>query len=218
MIRSTQLSNSDKNQQKSLHTSHLRTSHSTGVGDHGRWSTRRIAMYALLTALSMALSLISLPLIPAAPFLKYDPSGIVVLLASLLYGPTATFCVGILGFLPHFLTNPIGAIINVCITLTFALPVAFAARKQRKTMSTKQADKPLAYRTLVTWLTIGAVLAVVVALVLNVFATPLYAKMTVQQVAVMILPILLPFNLLKCVIDVCCTVVLYKPIRSLLTR
>lgn len=39
--------------------------HSTGVADSGRWSTKRIAMYALFVALSMAVSFIEFPIIQA---------------------------------------------------------------------------------------------------------------------------------------------------------
>ena len=40
--------------------------HSTGVADSGRWSTKRIAMYALFVALSMAVSFIEFPIIRRA--------------------------------------------------------------------------------------------------------------------------------------------------------
>ena len=50
------------------------SAHATGVADSGRWSTRRIAVYALFVALSMAVSFIEFPLIPGVPWLKYDPS------------------------------------------------------------------------------------------------------------------------------------------------
>ena len=46
--------------------------HSTGVADSGRWSTKRIAMYALFVALSMAVSFIEFPIIPGVQWLKYD--------------------------------------------------------------------------------------------------------------------------------------------------
>ena len=51
-------------------------SHTTGVADSGRWSTRRIAMYALFVALAMVTSFIEFPITPVT-WLKYDPSGIV---------------------------------------------------------------------------------------------------------------------------------------------
>ncbi len=61
------------------------SAHATGVADSGRWSTRRIAVYALFVALSMAVSFIEFPLIPGVPWLKYDPSGIVCLVAGFAY-------------------------------------------------------------------------------------------------------------------------------------
>lgn len=180
--------------------------HSTGVGDHGRWSTRRIAVYALLTALSMALSLVSFPIFPAAPFLEYDPSGIIALLAGLVYGPAAAVTVGVLGFLPHFFTNPVGALINTVVILALTLPSALIVRRDNSR------------KALVGSLALGGGLAVIAAILLNLLITPLYAKMTTAQVAAMIVPVLLPFNLLKFALDTVCAGLCYKPVRRILPR
>ena len=61
-------------------------SHTTGVADSGRWSTRRIAMYALFVALAMVTSFIEFPITPVT-WLKYDPSGIVCLIAGFCVWP-----------------------------------------------------------------------------------------------------------------------------------
>lgn len=87
-------------------------SHSTGAADRGRWSTQRIAMYALFVALAMAVSFIEIPLMPAAPWLKYDPSGIVCILAGFAFGPSGAVIVSVLGFVPHLFVNPLGAVID----------------------------------------------------------------------------------------------------------
>ena len=50
--------------QRATPSNHATGTHSTGVADHGRWSTRRIAIYALFVALAMAASLIELPIFP----------------------------------------------------------------------------------------------------------------------------------------------------------
>ncbi len=49
---------------------------------------RRIAMYALFVALAMVTSFIEFPITPVT-WLKYDPSGIVCLIAGFAYGPAA---------------------------------------------------------------------------------------------------------------------------------
>ena len=139
------------------------SAHATGVADSGRWSTRRIAVYALFVALSMAVSFIEFPLIPGVPWLKYDPSGIVCLVAGFAYGPAAAVLVSVLGFVPHVFADP--------------------------------------------W---GSLMAIAVALAMSV--------MTVEQVAAMIVPALLPFNLAKLTVHGVVTFLIYKPISNLLNR
>lgn len=104
--------------------------HSTGVADSGRWSTRRIAMYALFVALAMATSFISFPILPnpAFSFLKYDPSGIVCLIAGFAYGPAAAAIVSVLGFVPHVFMDPWGTLMAVLVALTLSVPAALIYR------------------------------------------------------------------------------------------
>ena len=98
--------------------------HSTGVADSGRWSTKRIAMYALFVALAMATSFISFPILPnpAFSFLKYDPSGIVCLIAGFAYGPAAAAIVSVLGFVPHVFMDPWGTLMAVLVALALSVP------------------------------------------------------------------------------------------------
>lgn len=180
--------------------------HATGVADQGRWSTKRIAIYALFVALSMAVSFIEFPLMPAAPWLKYDPSGVVCLVAGFAYGPAAAAIVSVLGFIPHLFGDPWGYLMAVIVALALSVPAALIYRKS-KTRT----------RALVGIL-VGSLIALVAALVFNLFITPLYAKMSMEQVAAMILPILLPFNLIKFVLNGVITMLIYKPISNLLDR
>ena len=49
---------------------------------------RKLVVMALLAAISIVLVYaIHLPLIPAVPFLEYDPADIPILIAALAYGP-----------------------------------------------------------------------------------------------------------------------------------
>ena len=50
-------------------------------------NTKKIALAGLFTALALIASFIELPIFPAAPWLKYDPSGVVCLIAALAFGP-----------------------------------------------------------------------------------------------------------------------------------
>lgn len=180
--------------------------HTTGAGDQGRWSTKRIAMYALFVALAMAVSFLEFPLMPAAPWLKYDPSGIVCLVAGFAYGPSAAAIVSVLGFLPHIFTNPWGSIMAIGVALALSVPAALIYRRHT---SRKGA---------LAGIVVGALCAIVAAIIGNLFITPLYAHMSMAAVAKMIVPILLPFNLIKFTLHGVITFLIYKPISNLLNR
>lgn len=182
------------------------SSHATGVADSGRWSTRRIAVYALFVALSMAVSFIEFPLIPGVPWLKYDPSGIVSLVAGFAYGPAAAAIVSVLGFVPHMFADPWGSLMAIAVALAMSVPAALVYRRMRTR------------RGALAGIIVGAVVALVVAIIGNLLVTPIYAHMTVEQVAAMIVPALLPFNLAKLAVHGVVTFLVYKPISNLLHR
>lgn len=182
------------------------SSHATGVADSGRWSTRRIAVYALFVALSMAVSFIEFPLIPGVPWLKYDPSGIVSLVAGFAYGPAAAAIVSVLGFVPHVFADPWGSLMAIAVALAMSVPAALVYRRMRTR------------RGALAGIIVGAVVALAVAIIGNLLVTPIYAHMTVEQVAAMIVPALLPFNLAKLAVHGVVTFLIYKPISNLLHR
>ena len=180
--------------------------HSTGVADSGRWSTKRIAMYALFVALSMAVSFVEFPIVPGVEWLKYDPSGIVSLVAGFAYGPAAAVIVSVLGFLPHLFTNPWGTLMAVLVALALSVPAALIYRRSKTRKGA------------VIGIIVGAIVALVVAIVGNLIVTPFYAHMTTAQVVALIVPALLPFNALKFTIHGVVTFLIYKPISNLLNR
>lgn len=182
------------------------STHATGVADSGRWSTRRIAVYALFVALSMAVSFIEFPLIPGVPWLKYDPSGIVCLVAGFAYGPAAAVLVSVLGFVPHVFADPWGSLMAIAVALAMSVPAALVYRRLRTR------------RGALIGIIAGAVVALAVAIIGNLLVTPIYANMTVEQVAAMIVPALLPFNLAKLAVHGVVTFLIYKPISNLLNR
>ena len=180
--------------------------HSTGVADSGRWSTKRIAMYALFVALSMAVSFVEFPIVPGVEWLKYDPSGIVSLVAGFAYGPAAAVIVSVLGFLPHLFTNPWGTLMAVLVALALSVPAALIYRRNKTRKGA------------VIGIIVGAIAALAMAIVGNIIGTPYYAHMTTAQVVALIVPALLPFNALKFTIHGVVTFLIYKPISNLLNR
>lgn len=183
-----------------------RDPHGTGVADSGRWSTRRIALYALFVALAMATSFIEFPIMPGVAWLKYDPSGVVCLVAGFAFGPAAAAIVSVLGFVPHLFMDPWGTLMAVLVALTLSVPASYVYKR----MHTRKGA--------ILALIVGSVCALAAAILGNLVVTPLYAHISVAQVAALIVPFLLPFNIIKFVIHSVVTIIVYKPVSNLLNR
>lgn len=167
--------------------------------------TKKIALAGLFTAASLVLSFVQIPIFPAAPYLMYDPSGIVCLIAALVFGPHMGAAVAIISWLPHLFLNPFGALMGVLSTCSLVIPAALIYR----------AGTPRRMRAL-AGMVCGAILSVVLSCAMNLVVTPLYTAVSVADVAAMIIPILIPFNTLKMAINVAAGQVLLKPCLNVL--
>lgn len=185
------------------HSSH--DTHSTTVG--GAWSTRRIAVTALFCALAFVLTFAEIPIFPPAPWLMYDPSGIVAFVAALAFGPSTGAVVAVLPWVLKtlFSFNPYGHVMAILAGLTLVLPAALIARR---------VSGP---RGLALGMLVGAAASVVACVLGNIVITPLYTAVSTADVIAMIVPILLPFNLIKVVINCVVTALVQKPVSQALS-
>ena len=168
--------------------------------------TRELVTIAIFAAMTMVLSFIQIPLFPPAPWLMYDPSGVIPLITALLFGPVAGLTVGVVGWLPRLFFDPLGTLITVVVIAAMSLITGLIYRV-RKTFAGAMVG-----------MVVGAVAFVALALALNLLITPLYAHVSIPEVAAMIVPILLPFNLIKVGVNVLITALLYKPVSNLIKR
>lgn len=183
------------------HDTHATTAQGTG------WSTKRIATTALLCAVAAIATLfLEFPILPAAPFLKYDPSAAIALVAGLAFGPGTGVVVSILPNLVHFTTQSgaYGAIMAIVATLSLVLPASLIYQR----MTT--------FKGAVIGMLVGAVICLVVVIGANLIITPLFMGAPRQAVIDMIVPVLLPFNLLKIAINCILTALIYKPLSKAL--
>ena len=170
--------------------------------------TKKIALTALFTAASLLLSFIQIPIFPAAPWLMYDPSGIVCLIAALAFGPKLGAAVAIISWLPRVFLDPFGAPMGMVSTCMFIIPAALIYLKGSESRAASAAG-----------MLVGAILSIAVTCVLNLFVTPLYTAVSMMDVVAMIVPILIPFNALKMAINVVAGQVLLAPcMNALKTR
>ena len=104
-------------------------------------NTLRLATLGMLAALAVLLvALIHFPLIPAAPFLEYDPADVPILIGTFLYGPwaglglaesvlvrTAVMCGCNLVFTPLFLGSSMGEVVMLLVPAIIPFNLLYAA-------------------------------------------------------------------------------------------
>ena len=97
-----------------------------------RWSTRQLVTMALMCAIAALFSFIQIPLLPAAPFLTYDPSLMPAMVCGFAFGPGAGFVVGSIAAVIHglILGEWVGSLMNICATLFFVVPSALIYKKK----------------------------------------------------------------------------------------
>lgn len=167
-------------------------------------SPKQIAAIVLLILMAMVLSFVEVPVVPGAEWLKYDPSGIVSLLATLLYGSWIGVGIAVASWIPHIISDPLGAFMNIMATVSLILVVGTVYRRRPSLLHA------------VLGCAAGVVVSSAVSICLNFVVTPLYASSTYEMVAAMVLPALLPFNVLKALANSVVAIVSYRKLASLL--
>ena len=173
---------------------------------------KMITRLGMLAAISVVLaSLIHFPLFPAASYLVYDPADIPVLLSAFLYGPAAGVAVTVIVSVIQGITVSaegqfIGIIMHIVATSAFCIVASLIYRKKQDVAH------------LAVGLVLGALAMAVLMCGMNLLLTPIYTGMPVSAVAEMIVPIILPFNLLKAGINALVTFLVYLPLRSALDK
>lgn len=170
--------------------------------------TRKITTIGMLCAVTYVIMAVGQ--IPVVMFLKYDPSDVIVTLGGLIWGPMTSCIVSIVVASVEMVTvsstGILGCIMNIVQTVSFACTASAIYRKKR-TMSGA-----------VIGLSAGCITSVLLMMLWNYLITPLYMGYSREAVAELLLPVFLPFNLLKSVLNAALTFVLYKPVITALRK
>ena len=171
-------------------------------------SLRRMVLLAMLAAVSYMI--VSFVRIPVVLFLKYEPKDVVITIGGFLFGPMASFLVSLVVSLLEMVTisetGPIGCLMNLLSTCSFACTAALIYKKRHN------------IRGAVLGLLLGSAFMVVAMLLWNWLVTPLYMGVPRKEVEAMLIPAFLPFNLLKAGLNSALTLGLYKPLTSALRK
>ena len=172
------------------------------------FSVKEMVLIAMLAAIAYVI--VALIRIPVVLFLKYEPKDVIITIGGFLLGPLAAFVTSLVVSLVEMVsisdTGPIGALMNLLSTCSFACTAAIFYKK-RHTLSGA-----------ILGLLLGSVVMVIAMLLWNWLITPLYMGVERSAVEGMLIPMFLPFNLLKAGLNSALVLVLYKPLVTALRK
>ena len=172
--------------------------------------TRRLTLMAMFAALAYIVMLVGRFPISSVDFLKYDPKDVILVICGFILGPVpalmVTFVVSIIEMLTVSSTGLIGLIMNVLSSGGFACTAAFVYKKRHS------------LRGAAVGLVLGALVMTALMLLWNYFITPYYMGMPREAVAAMLVPVFLPFNLIKSALNAAIAMLIYKPISRALRQ
>ncbi len=175
------------------------------------FNTKTFTTLSMLCAAAfLAVLFVRIPIIPAVPFLSYEPKDVIIVIGGFIYGPMAALIVSLVVSFIEFITisstGIIGLIMNIISSSAFAC-VASGIYKSRRTM-----------KGAVFGLISGVLSMAVLMLLWNYMITPLYMKIDREVIKAMLIPAFLPFNLIKGVLNMSFSLLLYKPVVTALRK
>ena len=172
--------------------------------------THRLTLMAMFAALAYIVMLVGRFPISSVDFLKYDPKDVILVICGFILGPMpallVTFVVSAIEMLTVSSTGIIGLIMNVLSSAGFACTAAFVYKKRHS------------LRGAAVGLVLGALVMTALMLMWNYFITPYYMGMPREAVAAMLVPVFLPFNLIKSALNAAIAMLIYKPVSRALRR
>jgi riboflavin transporter FmnP len=171
----------------------------------------------MMAAMACLVMLVRIPVMPAAPFLTYDPKDVIVVIGGFMFGPLAAVTLAAVSALVEMVTVSEtgwwGFLMNFISSTAFAVPAALVY-KFRRTLAGA-----------VVGLAVGLVTVVPVMLLMNLLVVPLFMlvgpphdRFLVPRadVAAMLLPVFLPFNAIKYSLNGAVALIVYKPVVNAL--
>jgi len=175
-----------------------------------KFNTKKLVTMGVLAAFSVVLvALLHFPIFPSATFLEYDPADIPILIGTFIFGPIAgllltAVAATIQGLTVSAQSGWIGILMHIFATGSFVL-VAGNIYKRHKTLSFA-----------ILALAAGALTMTVSMALWNIAITPIYTGWPRAEVMKLIVPVIIPFNLIKAGINATVTFIVYKAVEKVL--
>ena len=169
-------------------------------------AVKKITTLGVMAGLSIVLAFfIHIPF-PPAPFLEYDPADIPIFLVSFVFGPWWGIGITVLVSLLQGLTvsassGVYGILMHVFATSAFVIVSGLVYKYNRSVLGAVMA------------LALGCLTQAFIMIPLNLIFTPLFMGAPVESVVEMIIPVILPFNLIKAGINAFVTGLIFKQLE-----
>lgn len=173
--------------------------------------TKKLTSMAMLCAIAYVLAIvIHISIIPAAPFLTYDPKDVIITIGGFIFGPVSALCMTVVVSLMEIMTigdtGIIGCIMDILSTCSFACIASLVYKKKHSLIGA------------LLGLISGSIVMTIVMLIWNYLVTPSYMGVPRETVVAMLVPVFLVFNLIKAILNASFTYLLYKPIITVLRK
>ena len=170
--------------------------------------TKKLTTTGMLCALAYAAVVVGR--IPLVLFLKYDPKDVIIVIGGLIFGPLTSLAVTVIVSVVQMFTisgtGVLGCIMNIVSSCSFACTAAVIYKKKHKLQGA------------ILGLFCGIGCQVAVMMLWNYLITPIYMGYPREAVVELLLPAFLPFNLIKAGLNAAITMILYKPVITVLRR
>ena len=165
---------------------------------------RKLVILAMLTAVAYVVMLLSKFMPSVNGFLDFDFKDVVICIGGFIYGPVSagliTVVVCFIEMITISGTGPWGCLMNIIGTASFCCTACYVYKKNH-TM-----------KGAVIGLSLGVIVMTALMLLWNYLVTPIYQGMPRSAIADMLVPVFLPFNLVKGGMNMAATLLLYKPV------
>lgn len=172
-------------------------------------SVNKLVKLSMLSALGVLfMMVIRFPIIPTAPFLVYEPGDIPALIAAFIFGPSAGLFVTaiISGIQATGFSGDgwVGGLMHFVATGTMVIVSGYIYKKIHN------------LKGAVISLVVGSLSMTLIMIPLNLLITPLFYGIPVSAVTSMLIPAIIPFNIIKAGLNSILTVMVYKSVARLL--
>lgn len=171
----------------------------------------RLAQMAMLAAISVILVLlVHFPLIPTAGFLEYDMADVPILLGGMLYGTIPGLLILlVVSLVQAFLLGGngwYGLVMHMAASSVLVILVSVLYRRKER------------FSHALLGMVLGTLGMALVMVPMNLWLTPLYMGAPREAVISLLIPAIIPFNLLKAGINCVLTAILFKALTPFLRK